>query len=153
MIFVWSAALVGLFLIYLEFFIPGAVMAIGGTVLLLTSVFLFHVVRPGVTHLVCYLIALTGAVFAVVRFAGWRLRQSKQESEESSGAKHLIGRVARAATDLEPSGHIFIDDQKYQALSQTGTICKGADVKIVGEQGSHLVVEIQSDTKPERDSV
>lgn len=39
MYFVWALALTGLLLIFLEFFLPTAIMAIGGSLLLLTSLF------------------------------------------------------------------------------------------------------------------
>lgn len=109
---------------------------------------MFHLVRPGVTHMVAYLIALGFAVFVLVRFASWRSRQAKT-GVEITFAKELVGRKAKAATDLMPSGHIHIDDQTYQALSQTGTICKGTHVKVVGGQGTHLIVEPHPEQDPQ----
>lgn len=153
MFFVWALALSGLFLIYLEFFLPGAIMAIGGTVLLLSSVFMFHLVRPGATHLVVYLIALGFAVFVLVRFASWRIRLAAREKADLEGPKEhlypkeMVGKKGKTATDLKPSGHIFIDDKTYQALSQNGFIDKGTDVTIVGGEGNHLIVETQPNTE------
>lgn len=139
MFFVWALALSGLFLIYLEFFLPGAIMAIGGAILLLASVFVYHMLRPGATHLIGYLIILAGAIFALVRFAGWRVRLANKATH--SFPKHLVGKKGKAATDLKPSGDIFVDDKTFQAFAQKGFIDKGADIKIIGGEGIHLIVE------------
>lgn len=74
MLFVWALALAGLFLIYLEFFLPGAIMAIGGSILLIGSIFMFHMEKPGFLSLTLYLLSLSAAVYTVVRLAVWRIR-------------------------------------------------------------------------------
>ncbi len=144
MFFVWALALSGLFLIYLEFFLPGAIMAIGGTVLLLASVFMFHLVRPGATHLVMYLIALAAAVFVLVRFATWRARLSHSHGDGLQAQlypKEMVGKKGKAKTDLKPVGHILIDDRMYEALTLNEHIEKGTDITVVGGEGPHLIVQ------------
>jgi membrane-bound serine protease (ClpP class) len=148
MFFVWALALSGLFLIYLEFLLPGAIMAIGGTVLLVASVIMFYMAKPGFLYLTLYLLALGGAVFTIVRFSKWCARlRTKQESilhdqvRTTLFPSDVIGKMAKAATDLNPNGQIFVGDQTFQALSQTGFIDKGSNVVIVRGQGPHLIVE------------
>lgn len=136
MFFVWALALSGLFLIYLEFFLPGAIMAIGGSVLLLGSVCLFHMERPGFLSLTLYLISLSAAVYSLVRFALWRVRSLPKKVN----GKEMIGKAAKTTTDLKPSGQITLDDQIYQALSECGSIEKGSEVTITGSEGTHLIV-------------
>jgi len=149
MFFVLSLALAGLFLIYLEFFLPGAVMAIGGTILLLSSVFIFHMEKPSLLILVLYLISLTAAVYAIVRFAMWQIRKSAGTvllATDQAGfqaceyPKELIGKTAKVTTDLKPSGQIEVDGQLFQALSEGDYIDKDAQVIVIGGQGSHLIV-------------
>jgi membrane-bound serine protease (ClpP class) len=151
MFFVWALALSGLFLIYLEFFLPGAIMAIGGSILLIGSIFMFHMERPGFLSLTLYLLSLSAAVYMLVRFALWRIRSSADKGtvvlatdqegfRASVFPKEVIGKSAKTTTDLKPSGQISIDDQLYQALSESGYIDKGCDVTVVGGQGSHLIV-------------
>jgi len=140
MFFVWALALSGLFLIYLEFFLPGAIMAIGGSLLLIGSIFLFHIHKPGFLSLTLYLISLSAAVYSLVRFALWRVHSNATKNALPTFSKEMIGKPARTTTDLKPSGHITLDDQVYLALSETGAIDKGADVTIIGTQGTHLIV-------------
>jgi membrane-bound serine protease (ClpP class) len=151
MFFVLSLALAGLFLIYLEFFLPGAVMAIGGSILLLSSVFVFHMEKPHMLVLVLYLLALIVAVYSIVRFALWQIRNSANDGtvilatdQEGFQAcefdKEMIGKTAVVATDLKPSGEIEVDGKFFQALSEGGYIDKNDRVVVVGGQGSHLIV-------------
>jgi membrane-bound ClpP family serine protease len=79
MFFVLALALAGLFLIYLEFFLPAGVMAIGGTILLFSSILFFHMAKPSLLSLVLYLTALGLAVYYLVRFALWRVRKSEKK--------------------------------------------------------------------------
>jgi membrane-bound ClpP family serine protease len=150
MFFVLSLALAGLFLIYLEFFLPGAVMAIGGSILLLSSVCVFHMEKPHMMVLVLYLLALVSAVYTIARFAMWQIRNSgdagvmlatDQEGYQASlYSKEMIGKSAVVSTDLRPSGHISIDGILYQALSEGEYVDKETNVIVIGGQGSHLIV-------------
>jgi len=151
MLFVLSLALVGLFLIYLEFFLPGAVMAIGGSILLLSSVFVFHMEKPHMMVLVLYLLALAIAVYSIARFALWQISNSAKDgtvllASDQAGfqacafPKEMIGKKATVGTDLKPSGAIEIDGQVFQALSDGDYIDKDAEVIVIGGQGSHLIV-------------
>ncbi len=150
MFFVLSLALAGLFLIYLEFFLPGAVMAIGGSILLLASIFVFHMEKPHMILLVLYLMTLAVAVYSIAKFAMWQIRSprgmgvllaSDQEGFQASlFSKEMIGRTAKVATDLKPSGHITIDGQLFQAMSEGDYVDKETHVVVIGGQGSHLIV-------------
>jgi membrane-bound ClpP family serine protease len=148
--FVSALALAGFLLIFLEFFLPGAVMAIGGSVLLLASAFFFHMSDPRPLALLLYLAGLLFAVYLIVRIALWRLRASARVRNISEGLqegfqasvypKELIGKAGIAATDLKPSGQIWLDDRTFEALSKAGAIEKGTPVEILSGQGSHLIV-------------
>lgn len=156
MIFVWALAISGLVLIFLEFFLPGAIMAVGGAILLMTSLFVFHMIYEGIGALLLYLLILAAAVFLVIRIALMRVRSASSKGtvyldtdQEGFQAciypKELIGRTGIAATDLKPSGHILVDDRPFQALSKTGYIDKDTPIQILGGQGSHLIVKILKD--------
>lgn len=150
MFFVLSLALAGLFLIYLEFFLPGAVMAIGGSILLLASVFIFHMEKPHMMLLILYLVTLSASVYLIARFAMWQIRNSGMDgvllSSDQAGfqacayPQDMVGKVAKVNTDLKPSGQIEIDGQTYQALSDGAYIDRDDEVVVIGGQGSHLIV-------------
>ncbi len=140
MIVVWTLVLVGLFLLYLEFFFPGAILAVIGSSLLLASAYVFHWMRPGATHLVKYFLVLSIAIFTVVKFASWRLHIMAKKIPPPY-PKDLVGKKGKTATKLTPAGRIFIDDKIFQAQSLTGPIGRGEDVTIVRAEESHLIVE------------
>jgi len=44
-------------------------------------------------------------------------------------------------TDLKPGGYILVEGKQHQALSNTGYIVKGKEVKIIGGQEESLIVK------------
>ena len=143
-------AVAGFTLIFLEFFLPGAVLAILGSLSLLASSALFFIDYPGLWGIL-YLFCLLLCVFAVCKLALWKLKGSAGKGDfyhgedqegysASSFDPKLIGKEGIVSTELKPAGHITVEGELYQALSETGFISKGATVKIVGGKGSHLIV-------------
>ncbi|MBS0604330.1 MAG: serine protease [Verrucomicrobia bacterium] len=140
----------GIVLIFLEFFLPGAVLAVIGTLTLLISLGLFFAQYPAFWGIV-YMLAMLLAVFIICKFALWRVKRSQGKGnfyhgEDQSGYQassydqNLIGKDGIVATELKPAGHILVDGKLYQALSETGFISKDVSVQIVGGKGSHLIV-------------
>ena len=140
----------GLVLVFLEFFLPGAILAVLGIISLLASAALFFIDYPLLWGLL-YLLGVLGAVFGVCKLALWKLKGRKGTGEfyhgedqagylASSFDQQLIGKEGIVSTELKPAGHILVKGQLYQALSETGFISKGVVVKIVGGKGSHLIV-------------
>jgi len=54
---------------------------------------------------------------------------------------HLLGRQARASTNLRPQSFVVIDKQKIEAESSLGFIARDSRVKIIGVKDNKLVVE------------
>lgn len=152
MIFVSTLAIVGLCLIFLEFFLPGIVMAVSGGILLMASLFFFHMERPGSPMLLVYLGVLCFAVYGVCQLALFFVRKTSKKGtvylssdqmgfQASSFPKELIGSIAIAETDLKPSGHISIEGKQYQAISKTGYIDKQTLVEVLGGEGNCFFVK------------
>jgi membrane-bound ClpP family serine protease len=138
----------GLFFIFLEFFLPGSIMAIGGTLMLIVSLVLFyyHVSQMGL--FLAYLLGLGIATFITIRMAlrqvkkGKVLHTSDQEGFQACGyPKEMVGRSASVISDLKPSGYVEIDGRTFAALSRLGYVDKGMTVRIIGGQGAHLIVD------------
>lgn len=151
MFFVWALALTGLFLLVLEFYLPGGIMAIGASVLFLSSLFVFHRMVDGAGPLLLYAVALGGAAFAIVRAAQSRLE--KRDSPRSADpieavlySREWVGKRGFAATDLNPQGKISIDDRTYEAKSESGRIEKGTPVLILEGKGSLLIVKTSTES-------
>lgn len=142
--------LLGLVLVFLEFFLPGMVLAILGSLALLASALLMF------THYaplwgILYSTLLCAVLLFLCRFALFSVKRSKGkgnfyhgEDQEGYLASEydvqLIGKQGSVATELKPSGHIFVENRLYQALSETGLMSKGTPVDIVGGRGSYLIV-------------
>ncbi|KKM01462.1 hypothetical protein LCGC14_1794210 [marine sediment metagenome] len=126
-------SLMGLFLIYLEFFLPGSIFAIGGSVLLLTSLFFLVVEKVKIFHFIVYALILVLLVLMVIKLALKKLKANKdiflnsdQEGYRASNfKKDLIGKDGIASTDLRPAGKIFINEKSYFAITRENYIEKG----------------------------
>ena len=146
MFFVWILGAVGLLLIFLEFFLPGAVMAVGGGLLLLASLYFFHMENPSALLFFAYLIGLAGLVYGVIRLAMWSVKKKIRSAADQEGFTavsypiEMIGKIGSAVTDLRPSGHIVIDGKSFQAVAKTGYINKNCPVEVLSGEGSHLIV-------------
>ena len=130
--------LAGLVLVFLEFFLPGAILAVIGVVLLLTSAALFFATYPVLWGLL-YLFVMLLVVFGVCRLAIWKMKRSQvkgdfyhgQDQEgysASSFDSSLVGKEGVVATELKPAGHILVEGQLYQAVSEKGFLSKGASI-------------------------
>ncbi|MBI2812490.1 MAG: hypothetical protein HYX67_16920 [Candidatus Melainabacteria bacterium] len=143
--------LIGITLIYVEFFVPGAVLAVMGTLLILVSlgiVFVNESILVGIISLV----GVLAAVSITCRLALWQIRRSKPRADFYHGEDQegytasvfdttLIGKEGTAASELKPAGHITVDGKTLQALSESGFIDKGSTIHVVGGKGSHLIVK------------
>jgi len=150
MIFAVSLGLVGLLLIYFEFFVPGGILGAFGGILVLVSTVLFIWGQSHIYLGVFYVFSMVVLFVLTVRLALWKLKQrpSMYASEDQAGYvaskcdKHLIGRIGKALTDLKPSGHIEVDGERYQAISESTYIKKGASVEIISGEGARYKVRI-----------
>ncbi len=150
MLFALGLGLLGLILIYFEFFVPGGIIGAIGGILLLGSVVVFVMNQGGFIWILSYIIILIALLIFVIRFALWRVRCMKHSiflSADQEGYRApsfdqtLIGKTGKTLTNLNPAGHIIIDDHQYQALSRSRYIEKGEPIEVIGGKGSHLIVK------------
>ena len=140
-------AVAGLILVFLEFFLPGGIMAVGGGILLASSLFVLAIEQPGFSVLAAYGGALVIALFIVIRLALFRVKKAgvcldgDQEGFQACVyPKEMIGKTAIVSSDLKPAGYVQVEDRAFAALSKSGYIEKGARVRILGGEGSSLIV-------------
>lgn len=146
-------ALAGLILIFLEFFLPGGIMAVGGGILLASSLLVLAIKQPGFSVLAAYAGVLVVALFVVIRLALFRVKKSGvclEGDQEGFQAcvypREMIGKTAIVSSDLKPAGYIQVEDRAFAALSKSGYIEKGAHVRILGGEGSSLIVAQETHT-------
>ncbi len=144
--------LIGFLLIFIEFYLPGAIMGITGGILVFTALMMF--VMENNSPLLIFL-AVFGVVISlvlIVKFAIWRIRTAKPDHSIYSASNQegfqacsydssMIGKVGVVVTDLKPGGHILIEGQRLQAISQNNYLVKGTEVLVVGGQEQSLVVK------------
>lgn len=140
-------ALTGILLIFLEFFLPGAVMAIGGTLMLLASLAMFYFEASEVWHVVVYAISLCVVIGLIIFLALRRIRKGRilhtsdqQGFVASAYPKEMIGKMGVVTADLKPAGYIEIDGSVFSALSKLEYIEKGNKVRVIDGQGAYLIV-------------
>ncbi len=144
-------ALVGLALIYIEFFLPGGILALFGALALIASVAFFGYQQESFLTTALYFFGILAAVAVVCKVALWRVKASQniylKDDQEGFVAcsfdPDLVGKEGTVLSDLKPSGHISVGGKLWQALSETGYIAKGAQVVVIGGAGSHLKVKIK----------
>lgn len=132
-------------------------MAIGGAILLLASLFVYYMTYSIDAYFFAYLASMLACVYLVVRLGIWQIQLCKKTmyldtDQEGYQAclypKDLIGMAGIALNDLKPSGHIRIDGKTLQAMAKTGFIEKGSEIRVIGGQGSHLIVQPNKKTSP-----
>lgn len=142
----------GLLLILIEFYLPGAIMGIAGGILIVTSIVLFAMQAASPIWIILYIIGVTIAIIFLVKFALWRIRTAKPgrsiylESDQtgyqaSTYDASVVGKTGVVVTDLKPGGHILVDGKRLQAISQSGYLVKGTTVTILGGQEESLIVK------------
>jgi membrane-bound ClpP family serine protease len=144
---------VGFLLIFLEFFLPGAILGTLGLIFVVASIVLFGMEGHSALAVLLFIIVsfvgiglICWTALAVVRRS--KSRQSFYSNDDQQGYvaveydHSVIGREATVLSDLKPSGHILIDKKSFQALSQSGYIEKGCKVQVIGGQGAHLLVKL-----------
>lgn len=149
-----SLSILGLVLVYLEFFLPGGIVALLGGLALVSGVTYFSVLDLPIVYKVLYF-ALTALGCAIAcQSAIWVLRSRKGNSlllssnQEGFVAHHLdeslLGEEGVVESDLKPSGHILVGEQRLQALSEGGYIKKGTPVTLLEGRGTHYIVKEKS---------
>lgn len=148
----WILWALGLLLVYLEFYLPGALMGIAGGILLGASFVVFALQEESFLLVVLYLLGIGVSLGFLIRFALWRIRTQKPEKSIYSDAhqegfiashfdKSAIGKQGIVLSDLKPGGYILIEGKQHQALSQTGYITQGSEVIVLGGQEESLLVK------------
>jgi membrane-bound ClpP family serine protease len=143
----------GLVLILVEFYIPGAIMGILGGISILTGIILFSSQTSSLIAIIFFVIGSAVAVGLLIRFAIWRIVHAKPQYSIYSSAdqegyqasfydQSAIGKTGVVIADLKPGGYILIEGHKHAAISLGGYIAKGEQVDVIGGQEQSLMVKL-----------
>lgn len=143
---------IGLLLILIEFYIPGAIMGIIGGLFVAASIVLFASESNSALAIFLFIALAATSLVLLVKFALWRIVHAKPGSsiylnkdqegfQASSFDQDAIGKEGIVLSDLKPGGYIMIGGKQHQAISLTGYISKGEKVKVVSGQEESLIVK------------
>lgn len=144
--------LIGLFMIFLEFFLPGGIMGVIGGGIVIASIVLHIQQASSLVSILFFLLLTCVSLFLAFRFALWRLRRtahhhtiiSSQDQEGFMASffnKEFIGKEGEVVTDLKPGGQVSIEGQRHLAISKSGYIKRGEKVVVIGGQAESLIVQ------------
>lgn len=142
----------GLILILVEFYIPGAIIGIIGSILVLSSVVLFASQSSSILAIILFFVGAAISVIVLIKFALWRIVNAKPQYSIYSGSdqegyqashfdKTAIGKKGIVMSDLKPGGYILIEGKQHQALSVAGYIPRGSEVTVISGQEESLIVK------------
>lgn len=144
--------ILGMLLIFIEFFLPGAVMGTLGALLILLSIGLFANQTESSLALLGYIFAIGVGLYYTAKFALWRMQKTSSKQTICSDASQegyvastydasTIGKQGVVIADLKPGGYVAIDGQKQQAISVSGYLSQGCHVEVIGGQEESLIVK------------
>lgn len=149
---------IGLLAILLEFFLPGGVLGTIGALFVLGSIITFALSSDSFIFTAIYIVVTGVVVTALVKFALWRIQHGRKgysiysDSDQegfvaSSWDESLVGKEGRVSTDLKPGGHVLVEGKQYSAISQTGYLSQGTEIKVIGGEGETLKVQQSTNFK------
>ena len=153
MIIAIGLGIIGLLLIYFEFFAPGGILGVLGGIFLIAGIGVCIWWQTHVYWIFIYLLILIPLLIFTIKFALWMLKRKRSlfATDEQSGYvaskydEKLMGKRGTALTNLKPSGHIEVEGQQYQAVSESAYIKKGESIKIISGEGARYKVRTHHD--------
>lgn len=142
----------GILLIFLEFFLPGAIAGTLGTAALIFSLFLAgeDALQTGISILIAIIISII-LFFMMIRVYGKKLvlfnkmvlfETARKEDGYVSNINRtdLLEKEGITLTILRPAGTAIINNERVDVVTEGGFIEKNKHVKVIRVEGSRIVV-------------
>lgn len=143
-------SIVGILLVCLEVFMPGAIMGIIGALCLIAAVIVTYVlygVTSGNLALLGLLIGSTVALILwITLFPRTRLghvlvtQGDLADSKTSDSLSSLLGKEGQAITPLRPAGTARIEGRRVDVVAESGLIERDSKIKVVRVEGNRVMV-------------
>ena len=142
-ILVFAAGLVAMFI---ELFIPGAVMGLIGLLAVVGSI-VYALVHGHTTA--GAILAVIGVLWVPLFFAMWKsvvgrffaLKGDQKGFRPSTTIREdLVGLEGEAMSALRPSGVARLNDRRYDVVTRGEMLSKGARIKVIEVSGNRVVV-------------
>jgi membrane-bound serine protease (ClpP class) len=137
-------------MIFLEFYLPGAILGTIGGILLVASILLVAD-SENIIFTALYTISVVASVVAIIKYALWKIPRGRQSDSIYSNDSQVgyyassfdldaIGKEGIVLSDLKPGGFIEIEGIQLPAISESGYIVKGEHVLVLRGEGDSLIV-------------
>jgi membrane-bound ClpP family serine protease len=144
--------IIGVICVGMEVFLPGGVLGVIGSVLMLASVYFAYkaysvlggavaLTALGIITFVLFKSAMKLAPKTSFGKALFLQNTKKGESVSNGEIEQFIGKDAVVVSNLRPSGIVKIDGRRYNAITQGSYIEKRAVVRVISGRNSQLGVE------------
>jgi membrane-bound ClpP family serine protease len=142
----------GILLIFLEFFLPGAIAGTLGVAAIILSLFLAgeDAMQIGVSILIAIFFSVSAFFVMVKMFDKKLVLFSKMVLVDSFRTEdgyvsninrlELLGKEGIALTALRPAGTVIINNERVDAVSEGGFIRQNVIVKVIEVEGARIVV-------------
>jgi len=142
----------GILLIFLEFFLPGAISGSLGVAALILSLFLAgeNALQIGVSILIAITISIFVFFMMIKQFGKRMVLFNKMVLSDSARKEDgyvsninridLLGKEGNALTILRPAGTIIINNERIDVVSEGGFIEQNALVRVIKVEGARIVV-------------
>lgn len=141
---------IGLIMIFLEFYLPGAILGIIGGILLIISIIL-AADGNNMLFTVLYTVLVVASVVGMIKYALWKIPRGHQSDSIYSNDSQVgyyassydldaVGKEGIVLSDLKPGGFIEIEGKQLPAISESGYIVKGQHVLVLRGEGDSLIV-------------
>ncbi|MBS4209066.1 nodulation protein NfeD [Bacillus sp. FJAT-50079] len=144
--------ILGIILIVAEFYLPGGIAGLLGTVSIIGSIIMAggNVTYYGISIIIALFLAAL-AIIIMVKVFDKRMNIFKRliltdATDTESGyvsnvnRLELIGREGITVTALRPAGTVEVDDERLDVVADGGFIEKDTKVKVIKVEGSRIVV-------------
>jgi len=84
------------------------------------------------------ILVIVGVVAFLAVAVIWGIRAHRHQA--MAGREELIGRTAEVLTTMEPKGTVFIDGERWTAISETGRMESGEEVTVTKINGLKMWV-------------
>nr|WP_239558635.1 NfeD family protein [Peribacillus deserti] len=143
---------IGIILLILELFLPGAIAGVLGFACIAGSLYLAtgNLILTSVSLLIALTVSI-GTAILMIKVYGKKMRMLNKIILNDSTATDkgyvsnknridLIGREGLALTALRPSGIALIDNERVDVVSEGNFIASGVKIKVMKAEGARIVV-------------
>jgi len=139
--------LCGLLAMFIELFIPGAVMGVLGMMAVMGSIVYAIMTGHMTTAVVLLVIALALVPVFFVLWKGFAGRFMAMKGEErgfrpsTTITEELVGAEGQALSPLRPSGIALLDERRVDVVTRGEMLPRGTRIKVIEVSGNRVVVK------------